>query len=263
MSTNTTSETCKTCSETLQGTYCHKCGEKVVEERDFHFKTLLKETFGGIFNFDSKIFKSFYYLLLKPGKLTVNYIEGIRTPFMKPIQLFLVINVFFFLLLTQADILRIPAEYYFVDNREIDLIEMSQQSGISEVELRHRFDTDSANYSKALVIILIPFFALILMLVNFQKRLFYGKHIIFALHYFSFFLVFCVLLIVINNLGNKILQLTIVGANFLYLFFAIRTFYRDKFWISAIKAFITLVLFLSLILTYREFISNLTFQLLS
>ena len=99
MSTNTTFQTCKTCSETLQGTYCHKCGEKVVEESDFHFKTLVKETFGGIFNFDSKIFKSFYYLLLKPGKLSVNYVEGVRIPFMKPIQLFLVINVFFFLLL--------------------------------------------------------------------------------------------------------------------------------------------------------------------
>lgn len=262
MSMNTTSETCKTCSEMLQGTYCHNCGEKVVEDSDFHFKTLVKETFGGIFNFDSKIFKSFYYLLLKPGKLTVNYVEGIRIPFMKPIQLFLVINVFFFLLLTQADILRIPSAYYFVDNREIDLIEMSQEKGISEIELRHQFDIESANYSKAAVIILIPFIALILMIVNFQKRLFFGKHIIFALHYFSFFLVFCVLLIVVNKFGNRILQLTIVGANFLYLFFAIRTFYRDKFSISAIKAFFTLVLFLSLILIYREFISNLTFQLL-
>jgi hypothetical protein len=140
---------------------------------------------------------------------------------------------------------------------------MSQQTEISAVDLKRQFDTNSANYSKAAIIILIPFFAFILMLVNFQKRLFFGKHIIFALHYFSFFLIFCVLFIVIHKFGNRIIQFVIVGINLLYLFFAIKTFYRDKLWMSAFKAFITLVLFLSLILMYREFISNLTFQLLS
>lgn len=256
------SRICKNCNQPLLGSYCHYCGEKVVEESDFHFKTLVGESLGNIFNVDSKIFKSFYFLLLKPGRLTANYVEGIRKPFMKPIQLFLVINVLFFLLLTQADILRIPSKYYFFNEKSISLTEMSQQTGISEVDLKHNFDTDSANYSKAAVIILIPFFSLVLMLVNFKKELFFGKHIIFAMHYFSFFLISCVLLIVLSRFGNGVIQMALVVVNFIYLFFAIKTFYADTSWVSVLKSVIVLILFFSIILLYRQLISDLTFKLL-
>ncbi len=263
MSTGITSNICKNCNQSLQGNYCHQCGEKVVEENDFHFKTLVSESIGGLFNLDSKVFKSFYFLLLKPGKLTSNYIEGIRKPFMKPIQLFLVINVLFFLLLTQADILRIPSKYYFANDKANVLNNVSRQSGITELDLRYKFDTNSANYSKAAVILLIPFFAVVLMVINYKRRLFFGKHIIFALHYFSFFLVFCVLLIVLDNLGNIALQIAIVVTNFVYLFFAIKAFYDDNILVSFIKALCTLILFITLILVYRQLISDITFKLLS
>lgn len=258
----TTSKICNNCSQPLLGSYCHHCGEKEVEESDFHFKTLVGESLGNLFNVDSKIFKSFYFLFLKPGRLTKYYVYGVRKSFMKPIQLFLVINVLFFLLLTQADILRIPSKYYFANDKSMSLTEMSQRTGISELDLMSKFDTNSANYSKALVIILIPFFALVLMLINFKKELFFGKHVIFAMHYFSFFLIFCVLLIVLNRFGNAVIQLAIVIINLLYLFFAIKAFYNDTKWVSALKALIALILFLSLILLYRQLISDLTFKLL-
>lgn len=257
-----TTITCKNCGEHLKGKFCHNCGEKIVEISDFSIKTMLGQILDGIFNIDSKVFKTFKYLLFKPGCLTKKYVEGIRQPLMRPIQLFLIINVLFFLFLTDADILRIPAQYFFNNNNEIELTEMSRQTGISEVDLKHQFDSNSTNYSKALVIVLIPFFAFILMFVNFKKRFFFGQHIIFSIHYFSFFLIFCVLLIGIQKFGNRIIQLVIVIFNFIYLYFAIKTFYRDKIWTALIKALITLVFFLSLILIYREFISNLTFKLL-
>ncbi|MCK7589116.1 DUF3667 domain-containing protein [Subsaxibacter sp. CAU 1640] len=253
---------CKNCEQTLVGKYCHFCGEKVVEEKDFYFKTLLKESVDGIFNLDSKVFKSFYYLIFKPGELTVNYVEGIRKPFMKPIQLFLLINVLFFLFLTQADILRIPAEYYFRNDNQTALNQMSEQVGISELELKHQYDSNTTNFSKAAIIVLIPFFALILLMVNYKKQIAFGKHMIFALHYFSFFLVFCVLLIVVSKLGNVVLQISIVAVNFLYLFFAIKKFYKNNMFFSALKAFSILVLFLTLILLYRQLISDVTFKLM-
>ena len=71
-------ESCKNCSAQLVGKFCHNCGEKVVEKTDFSLKTLLHQFVDGVFNIDSKVYKTFIHLLFKPGILTIRYIEGIR-----------------------------------------------------------------------------------------------------------------------------------------------------------------------------------------
>ena len=154
-------KSCKNCNQTLQGKYCHFCGEKIVENQDFSVKTIFREAVDGFTNVDSKFLKSFKYLLLKPGKLTALYVEGIRKPFMKPIQIFLIANLLFFFFLPKSDILRIPSAYYFsVDFRADSLKAKSLETGISEQELMQLYDSKSATYSKALVFVIIPFFAL-------------------------------------------------------------------------------------------------------
>lgn len=90
------SASCKNCNQPLIGKFCHNCGEKVVEKTDFSLKTLFHQLVDGLFNIDSKVYQTFIYLLFKPGKLTTNYLDGIRKPFMKPIQVFLISNVLFF-----------------------------------------------------------------------------------------------------------------------------------------------------------------------
>jgi len=259
MNTNTNINICKNCNETFQDTYCHHCGEKIVEDEDFSIRTILQQTFDGFTNIDSKFLRSFKYLLFKPGRLTEAFVEGIRKPFMKPIQLFLIINVMFFFFLPNSDILRIPSKWYFnVEHRAKDLKEISGKNGISEQELMQSYDAKSLTYSKAAVIIIIPFEALLFALINFRKGYQFGKHAIFATHYFSFFLLFCITLRFVPFVdGNsKVIQTAIIGINFLYLFFGIKTFYKDSFLISGIKASIAVVGCISLALLYRDLISD-------
>lgn len=39
---------CKSCRASLNGKFCHECGEKIVESSDFTLKTLLKQAFDGV-----------------------------------------------------------------------------------------------------------------------------------------------------------------------------------------------------------------------
>lgn len=266
METQASSGFCQNCGTTLQGKFCHVCGEKIVESSDFAIITMLKQAFDGITNIDSKVIKSFKYLVFRPGKLTDNYVKGVRVPFMKPIQLFLVINVLFFFVLPKADILRIPSGWYFEQpGRYEKLTDLSVTTGKSIKELMQLYDAASLDYSKALVIVVIPFTALLMALLNFRKRFEFGKHIIFAMHYFSFFMVFCICLLFVPFVdGNPLaIQTSIIGINFVYLFFAVKVFYQDNIKISILKALVAVIGCMVIAFMYRQFISDFSFKMIS
>ena len=176
-------ESCKNCSAQLVGKFCHNCGEKVVEKTDFSLKTLLHQFVDGVFNIDSKVYKTFIHLLFKPGILTIRYIEGIRKPFMKPIQVFLIANVLFFLLLTQADILRIPAKYYFNSGKNLNIEKKMVATGSTETELVQSYDRVSTNISKSAVVLIVPVLAIAFWVLFYQTRFPLPLHLILSLLY--------------------------------------------------------------------------------
>ena len=255
-------ETCKNCNEPLNGKFCHNCGEKVVEKTDFSLKTILHQFVDGVFNIDSKVYQTFAHLLFKPGKLTTRYIEGIRKPFMKPIQVFLIANVLFFLLLTQADILRIPAKYYFNSGKDLNVEVKMIEKGVTKAELFQSYDTVSTNFSKSAVILIVPVLALVFWILFYKTKFLFGMHLIFAMHYLSFFFLSCLLAFIVHKFGNRAVQAFIVSTNFIYLFFAIKQVYKSKQLMAFLKAFIILLIFAGITALYREFISYLSYKIL-
>ncbi|MDX1317415.1 MAG: DUF3667 domain-containing protein [Xanthomarina gelatinilytica] len=255
------SASCKNCNQPLIGKFCHNCGEKVVEKTDFSLKTLFHQLVDGLFNIDSKVYQTFIYLLFKPGKLTTNYLDGIRKPFMKPIQVFLISNVLFFLLLTQADILRIPAKYYFNSGRDLNIETKLLQTESTQAELLQAYDGLSANLSKSIVIIIVPVLALVFWILFYKNHFLFGMHLIFAMHYLSFFFISCLLAISVVSLGNRAVQVFIVLVNFIYLFFALKHVYKSKQAMVFFKALVILLAFVGITALYREFISYLSYKL--
>ena len=63
------------------------------------FRHLIGESFFDYFHFDSKFFRTIIPLLVKPGKLTAEFMDGKRKTYVEPFKLFLVISVIYFLLL--------------------------------------------------------------------------------------------------------------------------------------------------------------------
>lgn len=83
---------CPNCGTVVTGTYCASCGQ----ERDVHGQTLREYLVDISYDFlsiDGKIWKGFRDLVVHPGKLTVDYLEGRRASRPVPSRLFLVMSV--------------------------------------------------------------------------------------------------------------------------------------------------------------------------
>src|SRR5262245_5138752 len=88
---------CKNCGHEFQGRYCNRCGEKVVERYERTILHFLDNVFNAFTFIDGKFWKSFTSMLLKPGAMSRDIVEGKRQPYMKPVAFFFVGNVIYFL----------------------------------------------------------------------------------------------------------------------------------------------------------------------
>lgn len=59
----------------------------------------MHEIFNGFFNFDAKFWNTLIPLLIKPGKVSKEYVEGKRMRFSNPFRFYLTVSVVFFLVL--------------------------------------------------------------------------------------------------------------------------------------------------------------------
>lgn len=75
--------------------FCPECGQKNSELK-IGFGTLVLDFLGDVFTFDSKIFKSLWYLVSKPGLLTKEFNDGKRARFIPPLRMFLILGVLTF-----------------------------------------------------------------------------------------------------------------------------------------------------------------------
>jgi len=91
---------CLNCTQPLMGNenFCSYCGQKNTTKK-LSFGVFLNNMFEGLFSYDSRFWRTFIPLLIKPGKVSKEFIEGRRVRFVNPFQLYLNVSVIFFLLL--------------------------------------------------------------------------------------------------------------------------------------------------------------------
>ena len=257
----------------LHGEYCHNCGEKVISNKDFALKTLLEQAIDSITHIDSKLFKSFSYLLTKPGQLSMAYTAGNRRPFMKPFQLFILTNMLFFIFLSNMDIFRKPANWWFnqtIDGgyqvkKRVNEIVVLKKSSIEEVSVL--YDDKSNTLAKGFIIVVLPVISLIMAVLNIKKKLQVGKHLIFAVHFFSFTLFFIVLWselmrLVPYTFNNIQWGIPILLVLLIYLILSVKNFYHDKWPWAIVKSIVALGLIIITINFYRSGISILALNLI-
>ena len=88
--------TCLNCGAPVLGRYCVDCGQ----ETDTRVPTLMEmvsDYLIGLFNLDSRIWRTLGVLLAKPGKLTQEYLAGRRARYTLPLRLYLATSLFMFL----------------------------------------------------------------------------------------------------------------------------------------------------------------------
>src|SRR5580704_16076700 len=87
---------CPNCGTALAGPWCQACGQS---SDDFHrsLRKLATDTLEGIFELDSRLWRTLPDLALHPARLTRRYLDGHRVAQIPPFRLFLIVVVLVFL----------------------------------------------------------------------------------------------------------------------------------------------------------------------
>lgn len=90
---------CPNCNELLWGQYCAACGQRA-RVRMITFWELLKDAGDLLASLDSRIWRTLGLLMFRPGRLTLDYLQGKRARFVPPMRLFISATLVFFFIAT-------------------------------------------------------------------------------------------------------------------------------------------------------------------
>jgi hypothetical protein len=93
--------TCRNCKHQFSGKICNQCGEKVFDEKQLTAKHFFQQVIDFFYHWESKVLKTIKFNTFKPGFVTKQNLNGIRVPYAKPVQLYLVMSIIFFLGVTK------------------------------------------------------------------------------------------------------------------------------------------------------------------
>jgi hypothetical protein len=262
---------CRNCDAALFGPFCSNCGQRD-SEYSVSLPVLAREFADEYLSFDSRLFRSILFLLVRPGFLTRQYLVGRRERYVRPLRLYIVASLLFFLViplmvrvnieegrnlrqLFQAEVLDDPAAAGLggdtlaaappqmtpipdlgtlqVGRMRYSITEhLERLSGMTPQQL---FETAFAGFEKYLprmMFVLLPVFALILKLLYLRRRWFYAEHFIFALHFHAF--AFAVFFLLITLPAN-VWTAGLVLWSIVYLAVAMRKVYKQSIPKTAIK----------------------------
>jgi Protein of unknown function (DUF3667) len=106
---------CENCGAQLQGHWCGKCGQPAIDYRR-SFRQVIADLLDEFLNWDSKVFATIGLLLVRPWKLTNDFIAGHRVRYVHPLRLYLLASILFFFAVNYGargirfDLTKIPKE---------------------------------------------------------------------------------------------------------------------------------------------------------
>ena len=106
---------CSDCGEPTTANFCANCGQPTHVHR-----TLLhlgEELLHGVMHFDARIWRTLPLLILNPGRLTREWIQGKRTRYVSPLAIFLFTIFLLFFALSFGGAALIPTETRSLDER--------------------------------------------------------------------------------------------------------------------------------------------------
>lgn len=176
--------------------YCSRCGEKRLEPRDRTLRHFFAEALEAFAHADSKLLRSLRDLVAHPGKLTLAFIDGRRKPYVGAVQLFLLVNVAFFVIQSSMgwNTFTTPLRIHETQMPHSALARsMVARRLASTAEPREqfttRFNSAIALHAKTLVILMVPVFSLAVAALPARRRRYYVENLAFSFHVYTLFLV--------------------------------------------------------------------------
>ena len=242
---------------------------------DLSLKLFIKNFVSEVFHVDSRIAQTIFDLFKKPGYLTLIFFAVPEMKYIQPLKLYFLINFIFFLFIP---VLNTPQFQIFNFNMKSltgsnktykEIIEYGMKSGnVSKEIYEERFNAHLKYNQPAFLFVTIPFFALLLNIVNLKNKKYYLEHLIFSVHYLAFVLLFLLIVICLFRFIKLFLAIFSIAGGFLgfiiiavialsliiYLFFSIREFYKSNILVSSLKSIILFSGFILTIFIYVKFL---------
>jgi hypothetical protein len=239
---------CPSCGQRFAGPYCHICGEKRLHDHELSLGHFIRHSFHEITHLDiSKIPRTLWALLSKPGFLTEGYLAGRRRRFVSPIRLaaiLLPLSLFLFTHFKQAAVFDLS---FLIDldqsgqmaqkiDRAAAKRHLTREAVIEAVNVRYQKYMSWAQVGNLVVM------ALALHLMYLRAGRYLVEHVVFSLHYVSFIALTNVLLwplvmwLTMKHPATRVVS-TVIGLGWMvYVFLALKRFYRQSIGWTAAKA---------------------------
>ncbi len=275
--------------------YCPECGQANKDLR-LDFKYFINEFLTGMFNLDSKIFRTLKLLLFKPGKLSKEFISGKRSSYIPPVRLYLIGSLIYFtissLVSNPVKITEVPSDQSDSKSNIITLdnldslqtllpetrnneAELGSGDSILERNLagerlkkmgteegRKQFKENIMRYIPIGMFIFVPITAFILFIL-FRRNSYYIEHLIFVIHLQTlFYMIFTVLNLLELIILPEAIQLVTAALFICLLVIWVKKYYNVK-WLAAVgKSVLFLMMYSFIFLFFFAIIAGISFFVL-
>ena len=218
---------CKNCENKVQGNYCAVCGQKTALGK-VTFKETFQDLFDAIFSIEAPLIITLKMLVLNPGKLFTEYLEGKRKKYYKPVTFFILMTVIYL-------VIRGIIKY---DPFASNLMQVSDPTS-SQLLLKAR-DFFLTNIDKLL-------FAFVLSLGLILKLFFFRKYAFAEFLAVSFYLMAVYTILTTLNMFyirfiDSSFQASHIVIMILYFIYAMVSFIKDNKVLVAVKSLFAFVL---------------------
>lgn len=239
-----------------------------------------RDTLSAMTLVESKLFRTLWLVVRRPGFLSTEYFKGRRVLYMTPVQLFVFLNViyYFSLSLFQATTFTTPLATqlhqndYYPGYASMRVNHKLRDDRISYQELEARYDARTSVLSKTLIFLLIPIFGLVFYALFFRRRKRVMQHFVVATHFWSFNLivlgVFLPLLVLPLKsvlppalvMSDAVLSTALQICFAVYLFLMLRRCYGVTRWYGAVSAGAIAWSFFHIVWIYRFLLFEVTLR---
>ncbi|HEY8831332.1 MAG TPA: DUF3667 domain-containing protein [Gemmatimonadaceae bacterium] len=189
---------CGNCGAQRSGPFCSQCGEKNVSAKDYSLSHVVEETLAEFAHFDSKFLRTLKLLFTQPGQLSNAFFHGGRSRYTKPLTLFIIINVIFFIVQPHTGLLHYKFGHYMNDaGHSAAVLEHLRQTGEPVKSYEARFNANLQNQKKSLLIVSVPVLALFMTIVFAGSGRTYAEHLIFSVEVYAFLLSYIAAVVVL------------------------------------------------------------------